>query len=304
MSRKDFATLLLLAFAWGASFLFMRIASPELGPVFTTELRVTLAGAALLAYALLTRRKLGILKHWRQFLLLGAVNAALPFTLICMAELRLSASLAAILNATTPMFAALAAWGIRQEKPGLAKLAGLLIGLLGVAVLVGWSPIPLTGAVLLSVGFSLGAALSYAFGGLYASRVGRGLTPLALAAGQQVGASLVLLPLAVIYAPRHLPSAAAVYSVLGLSLICTSVAYLLYFRLIASVGPVKTVSVTFLVPVFGLMWGVIFLHEPVYANTIAGLVIILLSVLLVNRNTRSRGSQAAEGIPQGETLES
>lgn len=283
MSRKDLTTLLLLAFAWGASFLFMRIASPELGPVFTTELRVTLAGTALLLYAFVTRRKLGILKHWKQFLLLGAINAALPFTLICMAELHLSASLAAILNATTPMFAALAAWGTRQEKPGLAKSAGLVIGLTGVAVLVGWSPVPLTSTVLLSVGYSLCAALCYAFGGLYASRVGSGLTPLALAAGQQLGASVVLLPLAVIFAPDHLPSAAAVYSVLGLSLICTSVAYLLYFRLIASIGPVKTVSVTFLVPVFGLMWGAIFLHEPVYANTLAGLVIILLSVTLVNR---------------------
>ncbi|WNS42504.1 DMT family transporter [Paenibacillus sp. MMS20-IR301] len=286
MSRKDFATLLLLAFAWGASFLFMRIASPELGPVFTTELRVTLAAVALLLYALLTRRKLGILRYWKQFLMLGAVNAALPFTLICMAELHLSASLAAILNTTTPMFAALAAWGTRQEKPGLAKSAGLIMGMLGVGVLVGWSPVPLTGTVLLSVGFSLGAALSYAFGGLYASRVGKGLTPLALAAGQQLGASVVLLPLAVIFAPQHMPSAAAVYSVLGLSLICTSVAYLLYFRLIASVGPVKTVSVTFLVPVFGLLWGALFLHEPVYANTIAGLIIILLSLTLVNRKTR------------------
>ncbi|MEK3790699.1 DMT family transporter [Paenibacillus sp. FSL R7-0204] len=286
MSRKDFATLLLLAFAWGASFLFMRIASPELGPVFTTELRVTIAGAALLLYALLTRRRLGLLKYWKSFLLLGAINAALPFTLICMAELHLSASLAAILNATTPMFAALAAWGTRKEKPGAAKSAGLIIGLVGVGVLVGWSPLPLTSTVLLSVGYSLGAALCYAFGGLYASRVGSGLSPLALAAGQQLGASMVLLPLAVIFAPDHLPSSAAVYSVLGLSLICTSVAYLLYFRLIASVGPVKTVSVTFLVPVFGLLWGVIFLQEQVYANTIAGLVIILLSVMLVNRRAR------------------
>lgn len=97
---------------------------------------------------------------------------------------------------------------------------------------------------------------------------------------------MVLLPLAVIFAPDHLPSSAAVYSVLGLSLICTSVAYLLYFRLIARIGPVKTVSVTFLVPVFGLLWGVIFLQEQVYATTIAGLVIILLSVMLVNRRAR------------------
>ncbi|MEK4061314.1 MULTISPECIES: DMT family transporter [Paenibacillus] len=294
MSRKDFSILLLLAFSWGASFLFMRIASPELGPVVTTELRVTLAAATLLLFAAVTKRKLGIWQHWKQFLVLGSINAALPFTLICMAELHLSASLAAILNATTPMFAALAAWGTQQEKPGLSKSIGLVIGLLGVAVLVGWSPVPLSGKVLLSVFFSLGAALAYGFGGLYAARVGRGLAPLALAAGQQLGAAVVLLPLAVIFAPRELPSSAAVFSVLGLSFICTSVAYLLYFHLIQSVGAVKTVSVTFLVPVFGLIWGVIFLNEPVYANTLAGLAIILLSVTLVNRKIRPKTAQAVD----------
>lgn len=301
MSRKDFSILLLLAFAWGASFLFMRIASPEFGPVVTTELRVTLAASALLLYAAVTRRKLGIWRYWKQFLVLGAINAALPFTLICMAELHLSASLAAILNATTPMFAALAAWGTQQEKPGLAKSVGLVIGLVGVAVLVGWSPVPLSGKMLLSVFFSLGAALAYGIGGLYASRVGRGLAPLALAAGQQLGAAVVLLPLSVIFAPREMPSPAAVFSVLGLAFICTSVAYLLYFYLIQSVGAVKTVSVTFLVPVFGLMWGVIFLNEPVYANTIAGLAIILVSVTLVNRRTRPKTALTVNHSSQDKT---
>ncbi|MFC3747423.1 DMT family transporter [Paenibacillus sp. GCM10012306] len=275
--------LLLLALIWGASFLFMRIASPVFGPVFTTELRVSMAAAALLLYALVTRRKLGLWRHWKPFLVLGGLNAALPFTLICMAELHLSASLAAILNATTPMFTALAAWGTHQEKPGRSKSLGLIIGVLGVIVLVGWSPVPLEGKVLMSVLFSLGAALSYGFGGLYAARAGKGVEPLTLAIGQQLGASVLLLPLAIIFMPRQMPTAAAVYSVIGLSILCTSIAYLIYFRLIHNVGAVKTASVTFLVPVFGVVWGVLFLHEQVYLNTILGLVIILLSVTLVNR---------------------
>lgn len=286
--------LLSLALVWGASFLFMRIASPEFGPVFTTELRVSLAAASLMLYAVLTRRKLMIWRHWKQFLVLGALNAALPFTLICMAELELSASLAAILNATTPMFTALAAWGTLKERPGWSKTIGLVIGLFGVIILVGWSPVPMEGKVLMSVLFSLGAALSYGFGGLYASRIGKGLEPLTLAIGQQLGASIVLLPLALIFAPRHLPSPAAIYSVIGLSLLCTSVAYLIYFRLIRNVGAVKTVSVTFLVPIFGIMWGAIFLNEPLYMNTIVGLFIILLSVMLVNRRSRLKQSNIAE----------
>lgn len=296
MSRKDLSILLSLALVWGASFLFMRIASPEFGPVFTTELRVSLAAIALMLYAVLTRRKLDVWRHWRQFLMLGALNAALPFTLICMAELELSASLAAILNATTPMFTALAAWGTLKERPGWSKTIGLVIGLFGVIILVGWSPVPMEGKVMMSVFFSLGAALSYGFGGLYASRIGKGLEPLTLAIGQQLGASVVLLPLAVIFAPRHLPSPAAIYSVIGLSLLCTSVAYLMYFRLIRNVGAVKTVSVTFLVPIFGIMWGAIFLDEPLYVNTIVGLFIILLSVMLVNRKGRLKRSDIAAPV--------
>jgi len=286
MRSKDLITLLLLALVWGASFLFMRIASPAFGPIFTTELRVSLAAATLLIYAAIRRSQLGLFRHWKAFLILGAVNAALPFTLICMAELHLSASLAAILNATTPTFTALAAWGIGQGKPGWSKSIGLILGLGGVAVLVGWSPVPMEGKILYSVFFSLGAALCYGFGGLYASQAGKGVEPLTLAIGQQLGASIVLLPLAIIYAPRHMPPASAVYSVIGLSLLCTSVAYLMYFRLIRNIGAVKTVTVTFLVPIFGILWGVLFLKESLYMNTIIGLAIILFSVILVNRKPR------------------
>ncbi|WP_025695452.1 DMT family transporter, partial [Paenibacillus durus] len=175
MNRKDVSALLLLALVWGASFLFMRIASPVFGPVVTTELRVAIAAAALLLYASLARSRIEIRRHWKPFLLLGGLNAALPFSLICAAELHLNASLAAILNATTPIFAALAAWGTGGERPGLTRSVGLILGLGGVGVLVGWSPEPLDKTVLYSVLFSLGAALAYGFGGLYAARVGKGV---------------------------------------------------------------------------------------------------------------------------------
>ncbi|MFD1776860.1 DMT family transporter [Paenibacillus rhizophilus] len=291
MNRKDLSALVLLALVWGASFLFMRIASPIFGPVVTTELRVAVAAGALLLYAALTRSTIGLRRHWKPFLLLGGLNAALPFSLICAAELHLSASLAAILNATTPIFAVLAAWGTGGERPGLTRAAGLILGLGGVGILVGWSPEPLDKTMLYSVLFSLGAALAYGFGGLYAARVGKGVPPLTLAIGQQLGAAVLLLPLAAVFPPPERPTMAAVLSVLGLSLICTAFAYLLYFRLIASVGAVKTVSVTFLVPVFGLLWGVIFLHESVYLNTVAGLAIILLSITLISGRARRAGNK-------------
>lgn len=297
MNRKDLASLLLLAFIWGASFLFMRIASPVFGPVLTTELRVALAAAALLIYARLAGAGMEIRRHWKPFLLLGGINAALPFTLICAAELHLSASLAAILNATTPIFASLAAWGTGGERPGPARSTGLVLGLCGVAVLVGWSPEPFDRTMLYSVLFSLGASLAYGIGGLYAARFGKGMPPLTLAAGQQLGAAAWLLPLLFVFPPQEGPSLPAALSVIALALVCTAFAYLLYFRLIASIGPVKTVSVTFLVPVFGIFWGVLFLHEAVYLTTVAGLAIILVSIALIGGRKGKTGGKQTAGRP-------
>ncbi|AIQ66022.1 putative inner membrane transporter yiJE [compost metagenome] len=291
MSRKDLSGLVLLALIWGSSFLFMRISSPVLGPVFTTELRVAIAAAALLLYARIAGIQLDIRSNWKAYLLLGGLNAALPFTLISAAELHLNASLAAILNATTPIFATLAAWWTGGERPGLNRAIGLVLGLGGVAVLVGWSPEPLDRAMIISVLFSLGAALAYGFGGLYAARVGRGVPPLTVATGQQLGAAICLLPLLPAVPPREMPGAAVILSVLALALVCTAFAYLLYFRLIASVGPVKTVSVTFLVPVFGIFWGALFLHERIYWTTVAGLAVILAGIALISGRARKPGEK-------------
>ena len=284
MKSKDLVALVSLAAIWGSSFLFMKIAAPTLGPFFTTELRVALAGLALLLYAALRRQRPAILSRWKSFLLLGAFNAAIPFSLICMAELHIDASLAAILNATTPMFTALIAWAWSKEALTPWKLGGLLIGLVGVAVLVGWTPVSLGRTGIVSIVLSLFAAVSYGIGGVYTARQFKGVKPLDMAIGQQLAAAVLLLPFALVYFPQQAPSATVVYSILGLALLCTSVAYLIFFRLIASIGAVKAVSVTLLVPIFGVVWGVLFLAETVHLNTVLGLVIILSGVFLSSRS--------------------
>ena len=281
MSTRDFASLLLLASVWGASFLFMRIATPELGPFMTTELRVLIAALALLGYAAIIRYRSQFFQRWKQYLIVGALNAAIPFVLICTAELHVTASLAAILNATTPLFTALVAWAWVKDPLGVKKIIGLLTGILGVAILVGWSPMPVDATLLYSVLCSLLAALSYAFAGIYSSRAFKGIKPLEVAIGQQIGASLLLLPLALIYWPDHMPSTPAVLSIAGLAILCTAMAYLVFFKLINNVGPVKTVSVTYLVPIFGVIWGVAFLHETVSLTTFIGLAVIFISIVLV-----------------------
>lgn len=280
---KELAGLVSLAAIWGSSFLFMKIAAPVLGPFFTTELRVALAGFALLIYAVLSKQRPAILGRWKQYLFLGAFNAAIPFSLICMAELHIDASLAAILNATTPMFTALIAWAWSKEALTPWKLGGLLIGLVGVAVLVGWTPVSLGRMGAVSILLSLAAAVSYGVGGVYTARQFKGVKPLDMAIGQQLAAALLLLPFALVYFPQQAPTAKVIYSVLGLAIVCTSVAYLIFFRLIAAIGPVKAISVTLLVPIFGVVWGVLFLAEAVHLNTVMGLVIILSGVFLSSR---------------------
>ena len=295
MSIRDFAILLVLASVWGASYLFMRIATPELGPFMTTELRVTLAALALLLYAAFARFKPEFFKRWKQYLLIGAINAAIPFVLICSAELHVTASLASILNATTPLFTAVVAWAWVKDSLGVKKVIGLLLGILGVTILVGWSPIPVDADLLMSVAFAMLAALSYAFAGIYSSRAFKGVKPLDVAIGQQIGASLLLLPLALLNLPDKMPSSTAMFSIAGLAVLCTAMAYFLYFGLISRVGPLKTLSVTYLVPIFGVLWGVLFLDETVSLTTFAGLIVIFISIMLVTNMLPSRAKANMKG---------
>jgi drug/metabolite transporter (DMT)-like permease len=278
---RDAAALLALGALWGGSFLFIRVAVSSLGPLLLMELRVGIASLALVLFAAAVGRRPKLRARWRQFLLIGTLNAAIPFTLIAAAEIHLTASLAAILNSTTVMFAAVAAAVWSRDPLTARKVVGIVLGVIGVAVLVGWDPVELDGAVLLSVGAMLAASLSYGISAVYVKRTFVGVPPLGMAIGQLMGATVVLFPFAALSVPGESPPVAATASVLALALLSTALAYLFYFRLITNVGPTSTVTVTLLVPVFGLLFGVLFLDEPLGPGTLAGLGIVLGSVVLV-----------------------
>ena len=282
MKIKDMGFLFILAAMWGSSFLFMRVSSPVLGPFMVIELRVLIAGLALLAYSAFTKHKRNLLKMWKQYLLLGTINAAIPFTLIATATLTLNASLASILNSTTPLFGVLVAWLWMKESLTLKKTIGVIIGITGVIILIGWSPFPLTLKVVMAATLSILAAISYAFGGVYAKKTFKGIDSLSLAIGQQLGAAILLFPIAFAKIPTKPISSTIIFSILALALVCTAVAYILYFYLIESVGPTKTLTVTFLVPLFGVLWGVIFLRESITFGTLIGLVVILSSIFIMS----------------------
>jgi drug/metabolite transporter (DMT)-like permease len=281
VGRRDLGALVLLGALWGGSFIFIRVAVPALGPFVLMELRVGLGAAALALCAVVVGRLPKLRARWREFLIIGTLNAALPFSLIAAAEINLTASLAAILNSTTVLFTAVVAAVWMGDALTVKKVVGVVLGIVGVTVLVGWDPIPLNGVVMLSIGAMLAASLSYALGAVYAKRTFAGTPPLVMAIGQPAAAALLLLPFAAASIPGERPSGAVILSVLGLALLSTAVAYMLYFRLIESVGPTSTVTVTLLVPVFGLLFGVLLLNEPFGFGTLAGLGIILSSVALV-----------------------
>lgn len=274
--------LFVLAALWGASYLFIRVAVPALGPFPLAAGRTLLAALVLWVGLRLLGKRAELRRHWRQLLVLGATNAALPFFLIGAAELRITASLAAMLTATTPFWAMIFAAYWLGERITLARSLGLVLGVVGVGVLVGWSPVPLTGPVLLSVGAMLVASCAYGFAGVYTKRRLAGVPPSTLAIGQQVAAATWLLLPALWSVPRFDPTPAAAAALLALALFCTALAYPIFFHLVETIGPTRASTTTYLIPIFGTLWGTLFLDEAVTPGMLVGLALILGSVGLVN----------------------
>jgi len=282
MSRSDVLLLFVLGAIWGASYLFYRIAGAAFGSIWLIALRVSLSALGLLAYAAFTGRRFDFRGAPWRWILLGAVNAGIPFMLIAYGVHNLNASISSILNSFTPTSTAIVAAIWLGERLTPRKILGLSLGLCGVAVLVGWNPLPLTTTTLFAVGACLAATLTYGIGTVY-SRVGfAGEDPLTLATGQQIGA--LLLPLALTpFASVPSPTVQASLALVALSLLCTSVAYLIFYRLVRSVGPGRTSLVTFLVPGFSVLWGTVVLGEPVNAGMLLGMALILGAVTLITR---------------------
>ncbi|HEY2862616.1 MAG TPA: DMT family transporter [Casimicrobiaceae bacterium] len=297
MNGRDVARLLALAALWGASFAFMRVAVPALGPVWLAWCRVTLAFVALLAVAIGRGSVPSLAAHWRSYLVIGTINSALPFVLFCFAEQYVTASTAAVLNATSPFFGALGGAFWLGEALGARRLAGMALGLGGVALLVGWQPEPWTAQMIAGILACLAAALCYGLASIYAKARMKGIPSGAIALYSQLGAALVLLPALPFAAIPSTPSPLVVGNVLALSLASTALAYLLYFRLIADVGPTRALTVTFLIPLFGVLWGALFLGESLAANTLSGCALILAGTWLAVRNAPLR-VQAAPGADQ------
>ena len=280
MDAASSIRLVALSAIWGGSFLFMRIAAPVLGPVVLTASRAVCAALFLLAVGLALRKPLDARRYWKHYLVLGVFNSALPFLLFSFSAQTLSTSLMAILNATAPIFGAVIGALWTRRMPSGRTVAGLVLGVAGVGVLVGADTIALQPGAITAIAAALGASLCYGIATHYAKTVAAA-EPFANAHGTMWAAVILVVPAIPFAPPIGAPDALVVAAAAALGLLCTGVAYLIYFRLIRDLGATSALTVTFLIPVFGVLWGSLFLAEAVRWNTLAGAGIVVLGTALV-----------------------
>lgn len=284
----DFFKLIFLAAIWGGSFIFLRIATPELGAVATATLRILLAGVSLVAFAYAIRVTLAWRRNLKPYLVVGLFAAALPFSLFSYAALHLPAAYSALLNSTSPLFGAVFSVFYLAERLTLQKLSGLALGVAGVGVLVGAGALVLNAGVLLSIAACLGAAACYAISSIIVKKTGRphsgvsgGIHPIAMAAGSMACGGALMAPTLLFYWPAALPSQQALWSVAGMAFLSSGLAQALFIPLIVRIGPTRAMSVSFLIPLFSMLWGYLFLNEAVRVSTLVGAAIVMAAMWLV-----------------------
>lgn len=289
MRAVDLTRLVALATIWSLSFVFIRVLAPVLGPVWVATTRLALGGATLVAMFVATRRHLDLSRNWRAYLFVGMLNSALPFLLFAWAALTLPASYLVILNGTLPLFGALVSAMWLGEALDARMLGGLAMGIVGVVVVSRAGPLVPDLRFALAVAASLAAVACYALGGVWVKRHGRALHPIAIAGWSQLLASVAMLPVAAA-SPVSGPvtTTIAVNAVL-LAVLCSSIAYVLYYRLIADIGATRAMTVTFLMPALGMLWGAWFLGETVTLPMLAGATLIVTGTVAV---LHPRGARA------------
>jgi len=280
MKFKTIAYLILLGMIWGCSFLFQRITVPVIGAGLTGAGRMALAALTLVAVLVVLRRPLQWRARWKDYLLVGSVVMGLPLLCFAFAAHSLPAGYLAVLNATVPMFAVLIGW-MQGTRPSSSKLAGVFVGILGVATLVKFGDLAMTWQTVLGFAATLAATLMYAIGAIMARKRFGTTDPLVMTAGNLIAGSLPLLPLAVATAPAVLPSGGVIGALIALGIVCTGIAYALYFSILKEAGVERATTVTFLVPLFAQLWGSLFLHESVTWAFAIGCALVLSAVALI-----------------------
>ncbi len=281
MKLKDLLLLILLAAIWGGSFILMRILAPAIGPVGTAFSRLFIAGVFFIVYYRIIGQSLHFKRDWKIIALIGVVNSAVPFLLFAIAALHIPAALSSIINSTSPMFGLIFTVLLLNDRLTVRRIAGILLGIIGVAIISGSGALPATAQGYLAILACLLAATCYGLGSTLVKKYAAHIEPVVMAGLSQFFASLSLLPIAVLQRVDYQINGKVIVALLILAIICSGLAYLIYYSLVRRIGPTKTLTVTFLIPIFGMLWGFIILGEAIYPVMIFGMLFVFVGTFLV-----------------------
>tara|TARA_B100000700_G_scaffold71460_1_gene79523 strand:- start:1701 stop:2552 length:852 start_codon:yes stop_codon:yes gene_type:complete len=280
MENKYWILITILGAVWGSAFMFIKIATPELGPIALVNIRLAVAGLIFIPFLLQNK----YLKHFKSniknILVLSIVNTALPFSLFAFASLESSSNMLSILNGTTAIMAVVISTIWLKVKLNVYQIMGVFVGLFGIIVLANPDNIYISTKATI---FCLGAAFCYALSANYIQKFAHKTNTTVLIGWSLVIASILLIPLTLLNLPSQFPSPKVIFSILWLGVISTGIAFLGYVRLIEKIGAVKTATVAYFIPVFGVIWGYIFLSEPITLQILIGMMLILTGIIFTNK---------------------
>ena len=280
MENKYWILITILGAVWGSAFMFIKIATPELGPIALVNIRLAVAGLIFIPFLLQQK----YLKHFRSnlknILVLSVINTALPFSLFAYASLESSSNMLSILNGTTAIMAVVISTIWLKIRLNFFQIMGVFIGLFGIVVLANPDNVYISMKATI---ICLSAAFCYALSANYIQKFAYKTNTIVLIGWSLVIASVLLLPITFFNLPSQLPSNNVIFSILWLGVISTGVAFLGYVRLIEKVGAVKTATVAYFIPVFGVIWGYVFLGEPITLQILIGMILILIGIVFTNK---------------------
>ncbi len=280
MENKYWILITILGAVWGSAFMFIKIATPELGPIALVNIRLAVAGLIFLPFLLQKKYLRHFKSNLKNILILSIINTALPFSLFAYASLESSSNMLSILNGTTAIMAVVISTMWLKVKLNLFQILGVFIGLFGIIVLANPDNVYISTKATI---FCLSAAFCYALSANYIQKFAYKTNTIVLIGWSLVIASVLLLPLTIFNLPSKTPSSNAIFSILWLGVVSTGVAFLGYVRLIEKVGAVKTATVAYFIPVFGVIWGYIFLGEPITLQILIGMMLILIGIIFTNK---------------------
>ncbi len=277
----DYILLITLSAIWGGSFIFMRVLSPALGPVVTADMRLLIAGVVLTLYLRIRNQRLDLLKNLKRYIIIGLLNSGIPFLLFSFAALYLPSSISVIINSLTPLFGVLFSILWLNEKVTPKKISGIALGIVGVIIIRGSENLELTLMTTIAMAACVFATMLYGLASTYVKVHAKDIAPSAVATGSQLVAGIVFLPLIYFFPIRTELTTQIVLTTISFSVLCSAIAYVIFYRLLNNLGTTKALSVTFLIPVFGFIWGYIFLKEEITMIMIVGSLFVLSGIYFV-----------------------